>query len=91
VDGVKVKEGETIALFNGKLVASAGSLEEACISLLDKTDVSQYELITLFYGEDITKHEGNKIADNIRAAHHHLEVELQDGGQPHYQFILSFE
>ena len=91
VDGVKVKEGETIALFNGKLVASAGSLEEACISLLEKTDVSQYELITLFYGEDITKHEGNKIADNIRAAHPHLEVELQDGGQPHYQFILSFE
>ena len=62
VDEVKVKEGETIALFNGKLVASAGSLEEVCNSLLDKIDVSQYELITLFYGEDITKHEGNKIA-----------------------------
>jgi DAK2 domain fusion protein YloV len=91
VDGVKVKEGETIALLNGKLVCSAHSLEEACKSLLDKTDTSQYELITLFYGEDLTKQDANRIADSIRAAYPHLEVELQDGGQPHYQFIISFE
>jgi DAK2 domain fusion protein YloV len=91
VDGVKVKEGETIALFNGKLVSSANSLEEACNSLIESTDVSEYELITLFFGADISKQDGNKIADAIRAAHPHLEIELQDGGQPHYQFILSFE
>lgn len=91
VDGVQVNEGETIALFNGKLVSSANSLEEACKSLLEFTDVSQYELITLFFGADITKQDGNKIADAIRAAHPNLEVELQDGGQPHYQFIISFE
>jgi DAK2 domain fusion protein YloV len=91
VDGVKVKEGETIALFNGKLVSSAKTLEEACTSLIEFTDVSEYELITLFFGADMTKQDGNKIADAIRAAHPQLEVELQDGGQPHYQFIISFE
>jgi dihydroxyacetone kinase-like predicted kinase len=91
IDGVKVKEGETIALLNGKLVSSANSLEEACISLIDKTDTSQYELLTLFYGVDVTNQEANHIADTIRATHPLLEVELQDGGQPHYQFIISFE
>ena len=91
VDGIKVNEGETIALLNGKLVSSDQSLEEACQSLLDHTDVSQYELITLFYGADVTKQDANHIIDTIRAAHPHLEVELQDGGQSHYQFILSFE
>ncbi len=91
VDGVEVEEGEIIALLNGKLVCSAQSLEEACKSLIEKTDIDQYELITLFYGEDITKQDANQIADSIRAAYPHLEVELQDGGQPHYQFIISFE
>jgi len=91
IDGVKVNEGETIALFNGKLVSSASSLEEACKSLIENIDVSEYELITLFFGAGITKQDGNRIADAIRADHPHLEVELQDGGQPHYQFILSFE
>ncbi len=91
IDGVNVKEGETIALLNGKLVCSANSLEEACISLIDKTDASQYELLTLFFGADVSNQEANHIADTIRAAYPLLEVELQDGGQPHYQFIISFE
>lgn len=91
IDGVKVKEGEIIALFNGKLVSSTNSLEKACISLMDKSNTSQYELLTLFYGADVSAQEANRIADTIRAANPHLEIELQDGGQPHYQFIISFE
>lgn len=91
IDGVNVKEGETIALFNGKLFASAQSLAEACEALLDKLDLDEYELITLFYGEDITNQVANQIADGIRSSHPQIEVEIQDGGQPHYQFIMSFE
>ena len=91
IDGVYCMEGETIALFNGKLLASAASLEEACTSLLEKLELDDYELITLFYGEDVTNHAANKIADEIRTAHPMLEVEIQDGSQPHYQFIISFE
>ena len=91
IDGVNVQEGETIALFNGKLTSSAQSLEEACISLLEQIDHEQYELITFFYGADVSNYDANKIADSIRGSYSHLEVELQDGGQPHYQFIISFE
>jgi dihydroxyacetone kinase-like predicted kinase len=91
IDGVYCMEGETIALFNGQLLASAASLEEACTSLLEKLELDDYELITLFYGEDVTNHAAKIIADEIRTAHPMLEVEIQDGGQPHYQFIISFE
>lgn len=91
IDGVNVQEGEIIALLNGKLVLATKSLEEACIDLLNKADANQYELVTLFYGADVTKQEANQIADSIRANYPSLEVELQDGGQPHYQFILSIE
>jgi DAK2 domain fusion protein YloV len=91
IDGVDVKEGETIAIFNGKLLSSAKSLEQACVSLLEKLELEEYELITLFYGADVTNQVANQIADSIRASHQQIEVELQDGGQPHYQFIFSFE
>ena len=91
IDGVNVEEGETIALFNGKLLVSAGSLEEACNSLLNKLELDNYELITLFHGEDVSNQVANQITDEIRASHPQLEIELQDGGQPHYQFIISFE
>ena len=91
IDGVNVKEGQVIALLDGKLVFSAGSLEEACLGLLEKANAAEHELITLLYGQDLTHAEANRIADVIRQAYSSLEVEVQEGGQPHYQFIMSIE
>jgi fatty acid kinase len=91
IDGVEVQEGEIIALHNGKLLLSASSLEEACLGLLEKAHADHFELITLFYGANVPKSEVNRIVDNIRTAYPEQEVEVQEGGQPHYQFILSIE
>jgi len=91
IDGVKVESGQVIALLDGKLVASAGSVEEGCLQLLEKANAPDYELITLYYGQDVTHAEANRIADTIRRQYASQEVEVQEGGQPHYQFIMSVE
>ena len=91
IDGVKVQAGEFIALHNGKLVFSAPNLEAACLGMLSKAHVNHFELITLFAGVDVPKPEINRIADIIRPEYPKQEVEVQDGGQPHYQFIISIE
>ncbi len=91
IDGVKVETGQVIALLDGKLVAAAGSVEEGCLAFLEKADAAEHELVTLFYGENLTHAEANHIADVIRRKYSNLEVEVQEGGQPHYQFILSIE
>jgi DAK2 domain fusion protein YloV len=91
IDGVNVKEGQVIALLDGKLVASAGSLEEGCLELLAKANAAEQELITLFYGEDMPHTEANRIADVIRKKYPNQEVEVQEGGQSHYHFIISVE
>jgi uncharacterized protein len=91
IDGVKVESGQVIALLDGKLVASAGTVEEGCLELLEKANTAEQELITLFYGQDMTHAEANRIADTIRNKFAEQEVEVQEGGQPHYQFIISVE
>ncbi len=91
IDGVAVREGEIIALHNGKLVLSTDSLEKACLGLLEIANADQFELITLFSGKDAPKAEVIRIADAIREQYPDLEVEVQEGGQPHYQFIISIE
>jgi DAK2 domain fusion protein YloV len=91
IDGVRVQEGQIIALHNGKLVLAAASLEEACLGLLKTAHASSYELITLFYGDNVTRKEVIRIADVIRIAYPEQEVEVQEGCQPHYQFIISIE
>jgi hypothetical protein len=91
IDGVNVKQGHIIALHNGKLVASATKLETGCKKLLSKIGMQDYELITLFYGEDITRSRAEEIKELIRKTYPKHEVELYEGGQPHYQFIFSIE
>lgn len=91
IDGVTVKDGQVIALMDGKLVASADSLEHGIFELLEKAEAESHEIVTLFHGEDITHAEANRFADMIREKYSNLEVEVQEGGQPHYQFILSIE
>jgi hypothetical protein len=91
IDGVNVTEGQVIALLDGKLVVSAGSVEEGVLGLLEKAGASEQELITLFYGENMPRAEANRIADVVREKYASQEVEVQEGGQPHYQFIISVE
>ena len=91
IDGVHVNEGDVIALLNGKLVLSTSSLEKACLGLLEKAHADQFELITLFSGIDVPGQEVIRITDRIRAAFPEQEIEVQEGCQPHYHFIIAIE
>lgn len=91
IDGVKVENGQVIALLDGKLVASAESVEEGMLAFLEKANVDQHELLTMYYGDEMKPSDANHIADIVRLKHPSLEIEVQEGGQPHYQFIVSVE
>jgi dihydroxyacetone kinase-like predicted kinase len=91
LNGVKVKEGQVIGLHNGKLVASAATIDDAVIGLLKEAGADERERITLFYGNNISRQEVNRIVDLIRSTFPAHEIELHEGGQPHYQFIISIE
>ena len=91
INGVDVREGEVIALLNGKLVASTETLEDACLKLLEKADTVNRERITLFYGKNIENDEVTSISDKIQKKYPSHEIEIHNGGQPHYQFIIAIE
>jgi DAK2 domain fusion protein YloV len=91
INGVDVKSGEVIALLNGKLVSASPTLEMACEKLLESAGTSDRERITIFYGSNISKNDVNRITDNIRNLYPNHEVEVHEGGQPHYQFIFMIE
>jgi len=91
IEDVQVEKGQVIALHNGHLVASTQSIDEACEQLLIAADTNGYERITLFYGEDIKQAQVNQLADKIRSVYPDHEIEVHEGGQPHYQLIISIE
>jgi DAK2 domain fusion protein YloV len=91
LDGMQVNEGDLIGLLNGTLVASGKTIETVVDAALRKMDLDDYEIITLYCGMDVPSSEGNALAQRIRANCPDQEVEVLDGGQPHYHYIISVE
>ena len=91
INGVSVEEGGVIGLLDEELTASGSTLEEVVQEMLRQMRADEHEIITVYYGEDIAGAEAQKLADEIQARYPDQEVELVDGGQPHYHYILSVE
>ena len=91
IDNVNVEMGQVIGLLNGKLACSGQSIEEVLTHILKEASTEEYELITLYYGEDLSAMQANQLADIIRESYPKQEIEVLEGAQPHYQLILSIE
>jgi dihydroxyacetone kinase-like predicted kinase len=53
--------------------------------------VRDRELVTLYYGENITKDQADALGDTLRQDYPDQEFDVIFGGQPHYQYIVSAE
>ncbi len=91
LNGIPVAEGQFIGLHNGELVVTGKNLEEALLNLLVKMKADARELITCYWGEDLNPSQANRLADTVRAEYPAQQVEIYEGGQPHYFLILSVE
>jgi DAK2 domain fusion protein YloV len=91
IDGVTCEAGQVIGLLNGKLACSGDSLDQVLMETLEIANAASRELITLYYGEDLSAMDANQLGDHIREQYTEQELEVHEGGQPHYQLILSIE
>ena len=93
VDGQAVRAGDVLCLYDGRLVTTATSADEALFRAFDHLDVSvdALEIVTIYYGAEATEAQAVAVAARIRDAHPGLAVEVVSGGQPHYPFVVSLE
>lgn len=91
IDGVDVKEGEIIALADGRLCSSGPDESAVLDELLEQLEMADAGIISLYFGADISVGQAAETADHIRALFPDVEVELVEGGQAHYHYILGVE
>ena len=91
IDGVKVESGQVIALLDGKLVLSAPSVEEGVLGLLEKAEAAGMNWSRCSTARTSAMPRPTGSPTQIRGKYPNLEIEVQEGGQPHYQFIISVE
>lgn len=88
VNGISIHEGDYLGILNDKIVCNGSSMEEVLQKMLTDGD---YELISLYYGADVTEEQAEKLAAEVEELNDEWEVETFYGGQPLYPILLAME
>ena len=89
-EGMEIKAGEFMGILEKEIVASVTDKLEACRMLVDRMIDEESEIVTLIYGEGTSQEEADTIAQHIED-NYDVEVEVNNGEQPVYSFIVSVE
>ncbi|MCL1886073.1 MAG: DAK2 domain-containing protein [Dehalococcoidia bacterium] len=89
--GFSIKKKQAIGLLDDTIVSVSDDPQETLCKTLSKAGIKKAEVVTLYYGENTSEEEALKAKEYIAAKHPHLQIEVVNGGQPHYNYICSVE
>jgi DAK2 domain fusion protein YloV len=89
--GFDIKKHQAIGFLNGDLVAVGDSPDVVVQDVLKRVNLDEVEVITIYYGDDTTADKAEAVGDALDKQHPQLQVEVVQGGQPYYNYIVSVE
>ncbi len=90
-EGLEIKANEFMGIREKDILVSLPDKLETTKRLLDEMVNEDCELVTLFTGEDVSEEESSEIEAYLEENYSNVEVEMIEGGQPVYSFIISVE
>lgn len=87
----EISEGDFLGMIDGNIYASGRVLEEICRQVVDALVDDEKEILTIFSGKDVEDQTVDGLIEYIEEKYPDLDVEVHNGGQPVYYFIISTE
>ncbi|UTH14628.1 DAK2 domain-containing protein [Macrococcus equipercicus] len=91
IDGVEIKKGAFMGLFESKIKVSDVSQQKVCTELLAAMIDDDSEIVTIFKGADAADEDVDALVAHLEEQYEDIEVEVQDGRQPIYSFMFAVE
>jgi len=91
IDGIDIAKGDYMGLYNGKITLTAKNQLDAAKELLTQMVTEDDEIVTIIKGEDASSDEMEALEAYIEDTFEDVEVEVHDGKQPLYSYILAVE
>ncbi len=91
IDEFEVREGQLLGIVEGKIKAVGDDMQQLICDTLAVMDVEDAELVTLYYGADVTEDEANALLEHLEAEYEDAEFELYNGAQAVYSYLISVE
>ena len=90
-DGNDIHEGDILGLAEGTIACCGKDIKEITVELSKKLLEEKNDLLTVYYGQDVTEDDANEIADVLSEEYPDTDIEVISGGQPVYYYLLSAE
>ena len=90
-NGIEIKQGDIIGLHNGQIEFSGQSVHDVVLDMMKEIVTDEDELITVYYGADVSEADAKAIAEEIEEQYGDCDVEYHNGGQPLYYYLISVE
>ena len=91
IDGMEISEGDIMGIGDSGMLAVGKSVESTALDALKAMLDEESELVSIYYGSDVTEEEAEKLLEKAQDACAGCEVELHRGGQPIYYYLMSVE
>ena len=91
IDSLQVVKGDYLGIVDGRLTVAGTDVASVITDLLETMPLDRCEILTLYAGEDSTAESAQLLLQTLARRYPELAVELHEGGQPHYQFVMSLE
>lgn len=90
-EDLHIKQGDIIGLYNGKIVVAGNNIHDVAYDLMQQIVTEDDELITVYFGKEIKQDDAQQLTDQIADRYDECDVEMHDGGQPLYYYLISVE
>ncbi len=91
IDGFKLKEGDIIGLGEKKIVTKGENVSKVTEDTIEKLMNDDVSTISLFYGNDVNPKDAGALIDRLKEKYPDLEIDVHEGGQPLYYYLISLE
>ncbi|WP_249630733.1 DAK2 domain-containing protein [Streptococcus uberis] len=91
IDGLEIHENDYLGMVDGKILVSDANLEAALKATFEQMITEDSEIVTIFVGEDGEVPLAEELADYLEEKYEDIEVEIHEGNQPVYPYLMSVE
>ncbi|MED4613420.1 DAK2 domain-containing protein [Bacillus subtilis] len=91
IDGKDIKKGDFMGILNGTIIGTSENQLSAAKMLLSEMIGEDDEIVTILYGEDASQEEAEQLEAFLSEKYEEIEVEIHNGKQPLYSYIVSAE
>ena len=91
IDDKTIKQGDIMGIGDKTILSVGQNIQDVTKERIEQLAGDDAELISIYYGSDVTEEDANALAKAVEAVYPDVDVEVNYGGQPIYYYILSVE